>query len=357
MLHHPIQIGTFTVPGNIFVAPVAGYSDAAYRSICLELGADFSFTELISSEALVRNSEKTEILLKRFDNETTYAIQLFGKNPQTMAKAAQFVYRQYHPAIIDINCGCPVQKVVKTGAGSALMRTPGTAADIVKAIKDSVPIPVTVKMRLGWDENTINYLDFAEAVTTAGADALTLHARTRAQGYSGKADRSAFFKLAYQVSCPVIASGDIFTVYDVLEILQNPNQGKPVQGIMVARGMMGRPFFFKEIVDTLTTIDKLESQNNNHSENISLYQVLNRKVSNRMSNTMVSSTNQEIVAIALKHLLLMIDLYGEKQACIEFRKHICAYLKGTPRGAALRQQAVHYTSLQDYQQIFSLWLQ
>ncbi len=379
MLHHPVQIGTFTVPGNIFIAPVAGYSDAAYRSICLELGADFSFTELISSEALVRNSEKTEILLRRFDNETTYAIQLFGKNPQVMASAARFVYEHYHPAIIDINCGCPVPKVVKTGAGSALMRTPGTAADIVKAIKDSVPLPVTVKMRLGWDENSINYLDFAEAVTKAGADALTLHARTRAQGYSGKADRSAFFKLAYQVSVPVIASGDMFTVNDVIDVLNNTNHGKPVQGVMIARGMMGRPFFFKEIADALKTIDALDVQNNflpenqslyqvsgkvpktenKHAENTFLkslyqenksqYQVSNKEVSNKMSN-------KEIIAIAQKHLLLMIDLYGEKQACVEFRKHICAYLKGTPGGAALRQQAVHCTSLQDYQHIFSLWL-
>ncbi|HON87875.1 MAG TPA: tRNA-dihydrouridine synthase [Spirochaetales bacterium] len=372
MLHHPVQIGTFTVPGNIFIAPVAGYSDAAYRSICLELGADFSFTELISSEALVRNSEKTEILLKRFDNETTYAIQLFGKNPQVMAAAARYVYEHYHPAIIDINCGCPVPKVVKTGAGSALMRTPGTAADIVKAIKDSVPIPVTVKMRLGWDENSINYLNFAEAVTKAGADALTLHARTRARGYSGIADRSAFFKLAYQVSVPVIASGDMFTIEDVIEVLGNPNHGKPVQGVMIARGMMGRPFFFKEITDTLKTIDKLESQETSLPENNSPYQVSNFQVSNfQVPNSLDSkslyqvfnhevsnhrSSNHDVIAVAQKHLLLMVELYGEKQACVEFRKHMCAYLKGTPGGAALRQQAVHCASLQDYQHIFSLWL-
>lgn len=348
MLHHPVQIGTYTVPGNIFIAPVAGYSDAAYRSICLELGADFSFTELVSSEALVRNAAKTEILLRRFDNETTYAIQLFGKNPQIMAKAARFVYEHYHPASIDINCGCPVPKVVKTGAGSALMKTPDTVADIIKAIKDSVPLPVTVKMRLGWDENTRNYLEFAEVVTKAGADALTLHARTRAQGYSGKADRTAFFTLAREASVPVIASGDMFTVNDVIEVLSNPNNKKPVQGVMIARGMMGRPFFFKEIVDALTVIDTHDGTKDDQHENKALCREVNRQT--------YQPSCQEIVAIAQKHLMLMIDLYGEKQACVEFRKHICAYLKGVPGGAALRQQAVHCISQQDYQYIFSLWL-
>lgn len=352
MLHHPVKIGTFTVPGNIFIAPVAGYSDAAYRSICLELGADFAFTELISSEALVRNSEKTDILLRRFENETNYAVQLFGKDPKVMAEAAYIVHKRYNPAIIDINCGCPVPKVVKTGAGSALMRTPGTAADIVKAIKDKVPVPVTVKMRLGWDEQSVNYLEFAECVINAGADALALHARTRAQGYSGKADRSAFFALAYRVSIPVIASGDMFTVQDVIDVLSEPNNGKPVQGVMIARGMMGRPFFFKALAVSLHAMDSNKSEQLVSSmRGTSCFQTSWFQVCN-----VTNIEKKEIVQTAQKHLHLMIELYGERQACKEYRKHICAYLKGVPGGAFLRQRAVQCTSLQDYDVLFTSWL-
>ena len=334
MLHHPVQIGSYIVKGNIFLAPVAGYSDAAYRSICLGLGADFAFTELVSSEALIRDSSKTELLLRRFDNETDYAVQLFGRNPSVMAKAAAIAFQTWHPALIDINCGCPVPKVVKTGAGSALMKTPELAAEIVGAIKAAVPVPITVKMRLGWDEHSINYLEFADKLVAAGADALALHARTRKQGYSGTADRNAFFALARHVDVPVIASGDMFSVHDVIDVLSRDNEGRPVQAIMLARGIMGKPFLFRELRRALDAADAGLAQDQAQEDTIG---------------------RDEIIRTAERHLALMTELYGEARACVEFRKHMCAYLKGVQGGAALRNRAVHAESWAEYKELFELW--
>jgi tRNA-dihydrouridine synthase B len=242
-LHHPVRVGDVEIPGNIFLAPVAGYSDAAYRSVCVEEGADFCYTEMVSSEALVRDHPKTQTLLERAPNEGSYAIQLFGSQPAVLARAAGMVVA-WKPLLVDLNCGCPVPKVVKTGAGSALLREPARLEAVCQAMSralEGTGIPLTVKIRLGWDEANINWRDSSRAAVSGGAAAVTLHARTRAQGYSGKADWSALAELVAYLGLPVFGSGDVFSGADARRMIVETG----VAGVMIARGAMGNPFVFQ----------------------------------------------------------------------------------------------------------------
>jgi len=324
-LHVPVRIGSYTTRGNLFLAPVAGYSDAAYRSVCADAGCDLAFTEMVSSEALTRGHVKTNVLLGREDNEPDYAVQLFGSSPDTMARAAEIVAGRWNPAVIDVNCGCPVPKIIKSGAGSALLREPQRIKDIVTAMVRAVDTPVTVKIRLGWDSGSINYLETASAAVAGGASAVTLHARTREQGYSGKADRSAFYALAAAVHVPVFASGDLFSARDASEILSGGDDGSRVAGIMFARGAMGDPFIF------------------------------NRTLSLLRGEPELVVTTEARLKVASRHLEISIRHYGEKTACVEFRKQACSYLKGTPGGAELRRIAVQCATLTDYTEFFRAW--
>ncbi len=325
-LYHPVQIGSYTSRGNLFLAPVAGYSDAAYRSICIDAGCDLAYTEMVSSEAITRDSAKTEALLQRAENETEFAVQLFGSNPDTMARAAVLVQKGWNPSIIDINCGCPVPKVIKTGAGSALMRDKVRLAAIVGAMHEAVSTPITVKIRLGWDDSAINYLDVAAAAVEAGAAALTLHARTREQGYSGRADRKAFYALAAVLPVPVFASGDLFSPEDARDILSgNAENSQPVAGVMFARGIMGDPFLFTKTRARLRGEDL---------------------------PPMDSALRLET---AHRHFLLSLRFYNEHTACVEFRKHACAYLKGIQHGAELRNLVVHCSNPPQYENFFATW--
>lgn len=324
-LHQPVRVGRYMTRGNLFLAPVAGYSDAAFRSVCADAGCDLAYTEMVSSEALTRGHLKTEVLLAREDNEAEYAVQLFGASPDVMAHAARIVADRWGPAIIDINCGCPVPKIVKTGAGSALMRTPERIRQIVEAITAEVPTPVTVKIRLGWDSDSINYLEAAELAVRGGAAAVTLHARTREQGYAGTADRSAFYTLAAALDVPVFASGDLVSAGAAVDILSGGSEGARVAGVMFARGAMGDPFIFTKARAAL--LGEPEPQ---------------IAVADR-------------IAAARKHLAISIRSYGEHVACVEFRKQACSWLKGTPGGAELRRLAVSCISVSEYQGFFEAW--
>jgi len=323
-LHRPVRIGSFETRGNLFLAPVAGYSDAAFRSVCADMGCDLAFTEMVSSEALVRDSRKTEVLLERAGNEQAYAVQLFGANPDVMAAAARIVVERWRPALLDVNCGCPVPKIVRSGAGSALMRDLPRMAAIVAVMRDAVDVPVTVKIRLGWDDGSMNYLEAAAAAVGAGAAAVTLHARTRIQGYSGTVDAGAFGRLAGAVPVPVFASGDMFEPADALAALDG-SRGTPVAGVMLARGAMGNPFLFAR------TAAALEGR----------------------PEPVITPAMR--AAIARRHFGLSLGLYGERLACAEFRKQACAYLKGTPGGAALRARAVACSSAAEYEAFFEAW--
>ncbi|MBU0926784.1 MAG: tRNA dihydrouridine synthase DusB [Spirochaetes bacterium] len=325
-LHVPVRIGSFQARGNLFLAPVAGYSDAAFRSVCADQGCDLAFTEMVSSEALTRGHLKTEVLLAREDNEPDYAVQLFGSDPGVMARAAEIVAERWKPAVIDVNCGCPVPKIVKAGSGSALMRDPGRIRAIVAAMSAAVDVPVTVKIRLGWDDSSINYLEAAAAAVEGGAAAVTLHARTRERGYAGTADRPAFYRLAAAVPVPVFASGDLFSAAAAVDILSGGSEGAPaVAGVMFARGAMGDPFIFARARAALEGLPE------------------------------PAIGDSARLAAARRHLELSLRHYGERTACVEFRKQACAYLKGMQGGAELRRRAVACSTAEDYAGFFDAW--
>ncbi|MBN2874877.1 MAG: tRNA dihydrouridine synthase DusB [Spirochaetales bacterium] len=324
-LHQPVRVGSYLTRGNLFLAPVAGYSDAAFRSVCADAGCDLAFTEMVSSEALTRGHVKTEALLGREDNEPDYAVQLFGSHPEVMARAAELVAARWKPAIIDVNCGCPVPKIVKTGAGSALLREPGRIRDIVSAMSRAVPVPITVKIRLGWDDESINYLETAAAAVEGGAAAVTLHARTRAQGYAGTAERQAFFRLAEALNVPVFASGDLFSAAAARDLLSEGTEGGKIAAVMFARGAMGDPFIFTR---TRALLEGAEEP-------------------------VIRAADR--IAAARRHLAISIRVYGERTACVEFRKQACSWLKGTPGGAELRRIAVSCATATEYGRFFEAW--
>ncbi len=322
--HHPVRVGGIELTGNLFLAPVAGYSDAAFRSVCVDEGADLCFTEMVSAEALVRGSGKTEALMARAENETRYAIQLFGSKPDVLSRAAELVLR-FGPVLVDLNCGCPVPKIVKSGAGSALMRDPGLVRRIVSAmvgVLGAAGVPVTVKIRSGWDEGSRNFREVAEAALEGGAAAVTLHARTRAMGYSGRASWSEIAQLAAALPVPVFGSGDVFSAADARRMLEETG----CAGVMVARGAMGNPFIFCEARALLEGLPPPELD------------------------------VRERAATARRHLALAARFLGERNACVEFRKQFCSYTRGTAAGSALRAEAVKAASCAEFDLLFERWI-
>jgi len=384
-LYRPIKIGSLELPGNLFLAPVAGYTDRAFRSICAEEGSCFSFTELVSAEALYRNFgryglmdnkltqrhkgteeeenfkikncgqkninvEKNNIsnndslsapprlceksseifsspniisanLVKRGENEKHYAIQLFGGESESIYKAASLL-APLKPDALDINCGCPVPKVVKNGAGSALMRNPANLGRVVEAAvrasRESLGgIPVTAKIRSGWDSASLNYAECARIAVEAGGQMISLHPRTRAQGYGGKSDWRHIADLVTRLSVPVTGSGDLYTPEDARQMLEETG----CAAVMFARGAMGNPFIFSATLSLLET------------------------------GSWETAPFQKRIAAALRHLeMLALDI-GERSACLEMRKQFCAYTKGIPGGAALRDRAVHAETIEEYRKI------
>ncbi len=321
-LFHPVKIGMVTIPGNLFLAPLAGFTDRAFRSICISKGASFTFTEMVSAEALARGSEKTRNLMNRAENEKQLGVQIFLSNADTAKRALPEILKA-NPTVIDINCGCPVPKVVKNGAGSALMQNPKKIEEIITVLTDNTDIPVTVKFRTGWDANSINYLIFAEAAVKGGASLLTMHARTRSQGYSGEADWESLKKLKTNFDIPVIGSGNIFTAKNAVDMLKTTG----VDGVLFARGAIGNPFIFKK------TKEMLLGNHPDDTENI------NKKITT-----------------AMEHLHLSIHYKGETAACREMKKQLCSYTKGVEGAAAIRNRIVHAESIDEYREIFENFL-
>ncbi len=318
-LHHPIKIESVSVPGNIFMAPLAGYTDRAFRSVCFEMGADLTYTEMVSCEALVRNSEKTEGLLEKADSEEYYAVQVFAGSPETAGAAVRKV-NPYKPLVIDLNCGCPVPKIIKSGAGSALMRDTDNLAAIVRAMKDNTDIPVTVKIRTGWDANTLNFLEAAEKAVRAGAAMVCMHARTRSQGYGGTADWNHLKKLKDAMGdLPVLGSGDMFSPEAVKQVLEETG----IDGVMLARGVIGNPFLFREIKHYLQTGEILPPP-----------------------------TPAEKMNTAFRQLKLAVGYKNETTAVNEMKKQMCAYTKGLPGSSEIRNKMVHSDSFDSYQKVF-----
>ncbi|NLM00899.1 MAG: tRNA dihydrouridine synthase DusB [Treponema sp.] len=324
-LYHSVKIDSLELSGNLFLAPVAGYSDRSFRSVCYEHGADFAYTEMVSSEALVRASVKTATIMERAPNEKNLAVQIFGGEEKIMAEATKIVINTVNPQLIDINAGCPVPKIIKTGAGSALTREPERLGKIVKAVCSAVAeteknIPVTVKIRSGWDQKHISFKEAAQAAIENGAKAITLHSRTRAQGYEGKADWSKLAELVQMFSntnIPIFGSGDVFTPEDCKRMLEETS----CSAVMFARGAMGNPFIFTQSKQLLQT--------GSYSE---------IPLSLRLKTGM-------------KELNLLIEDIGEKAACREMRKRFCGYTKGISGAAEIRKQIVACSSVQDYENV------
>ncbi len=307
---------------NLVLAPLAGYTDKAFREICSLYGSDSTVSEMVSAEGLARDSIKTMELMEKYDGEKKLTVQLFAPSADPITRAIPLLKRSNIDAI-DINCGCPVPKVVKTGAGSALMQTPERIGEIVRVLKDNFDIPISVKFRLGWDWNTINYLEVAHIAVDNGATALTLHARTRSQGYEGKADKEAFGILSKEFkdsNIALFASGDIFTPEDAKEAVEKYS----MTGVMFARGAIGNPFIFKETREYLKT------------------------------GTYTLPTIEERIATALRHYDLMVRYYGERVASHGMRKHAMAYVKGIKKSSECKNALSKAETREDYEKALSL---
>lgn len=317
-LYHPIQLNNqVSLPGNLFLAPMAGFTDKAFRDICVQWDCELAYTEMVSSEGVIRDSVKSINIAERSEYETIFAIQLFGHDPETMAKSTEWC-EQLGPAFIDINCGCPVPKVIKSGSGSALMKNPENIAAIVKAMTNVTDIPITVKLRSGWDTSSINFLECADAAVSNGAALVGLHPRTRVQGYAGNANWDHIKTLKKHISVPVIGSGDLFTPEDTKRMIEYTG----CDGVMVARGAVGNPFIFRQAKELLS------------------------------GKPMSDISIEERVEAAKNHIDRAIHYKPEWRALKEIRKQLCGYVKGLPGAAQIRNQVVTCTSREAYFEVF-----
>ncbi len=305
----------FSTP-KILLAPMAGVSDKVYRSMALDYGADLSYTEMVSATGLSYGSKETKSLLEPDAREQSLAVQLFGHDPQIMAREAQVVsdYLGDKLALIDVNMGCPVKKVIKKGEGSALLKEPKLAYEIIKAMTDAVDVAITAKIRMGFTHETENYLSFARMLEDAGLAAVGLHGRTTGQGYKGKADKSCVSKLADALSIPVIASGDVYTPEDVKEYID-----LGASGVFFARGSYGNPFVFEQSHEYLTT------------------------------GTYSPVSLEEKIEAAREHIRRAFD---EGIHSGRMRKVCAWYLKGIPEANYWRSKSMHASTKEDFYQVF-----
>lgn len=315
-----VKIGTVEINGRFTLAPMAGVSDFAFRKICSELGAALTVTEMISSKALVYNDAKTKELLFIPDDEHPCAVQIFGHEPAVMAEAAKIAVSESGADILDINMGCPVGKIVKSGDGSALMKTPDLAAEIVEAVCNAVDVPVTVKFRKGFDGGSVNAVEFAAIMEKAGASAVAVHGRTRAQMYSGRADWDIIKEVKKKVSIPVIANGDIFSAEDAVHILNYTGADLAMAG----RGTFGNPWLFMQ-ANALEEEKPLPKQ----------------------------PPLEERMDIALRQIELLASQRGERAACLEARHQTAWYLHGVSHSSYYRQQLVRVESMEDIRKIIA----
>lgn len=300
------KIGNVEIKNQIILAPMAGISNTSYRKIIKEMGAGLIYAEMVSDKAIMYSNEKTFDLLKMDEMERPITQQIFGSDVDSFVAAAKIIEEKMHPDIIDINMGCPVPKVaVRAQAGSALLKDPNKIYEIVKAVVESVSVPVTVKIRSGWDEKHINAVEVAKVCEKAGAKAIAVHARTRAQGYSGKADWSIIKAVKEAVSIPVIGNGDVTTPELAKEMLETTN----CDAVMIGRGVLGNPWLIKECVEYLDKGTKPEP---------------------------VSFL--EKVEMMKKHYQLLLDDKCEKAAILEIRSFIIWYLKGMPKSKEIKNQ-------------------
>lgn len=308
-----MKILNVNINKKVVLAPMAGVSDKAFRELCVKFGAGYTATEMVSSNGISYLNKKTLDLMSISEKERPCGIQIFGDTPETMAKAAEFALTQ-NPDIIDINMGCPAPKVNKSGGGAILMKNPDLCFKIVKAVRERISIPLTVKIRKGWDDKSVNAVEIAKICEEAGANAITIHGRTREQMYKPFVDLEIIKKVKEAVKIPVIGNGDIFCAKDALNMLEKTG----CDLIMVGRGAIGNPFIFKEI---------------------------NCAIENK---PYTPPTLEEKINTMTEHIKNLCNYKGEYIGMKEARRHICMYIKGIPSANKFRNEACKLQTFKEY---------
>ena len=306
----PLKIGALTLTHNVLLAPLAGITNLPFRTLCRREGASLAFTEMVSVNGLVREGAKTLALLKSSPEDRPLGVQLFGETAEQLAEAARMV--EDYGDLLDINMGCPVRKVVGTGAGSALLQDPAKVAAIIRAVRAVTTLPLTIKIRSGWHCGDNNYLEIGKIAEAEGCDAVTLHPRSRSQMFGGHADWSHISRLKECLSIPVIGSGDLFTPGECLRMLSETG----CDGVMVARGGLGAPWIFRQVLE----LDQ---------------------------GALSPVTNQKRAATIRQHLELYSCQYGEAVAVREMKKHIGWYARGFSGASDIRRDANSARSMVD----------
>ena len=313
------KIGNVEIKNKVVLAPMAGISNSAFRTIAKEMGAGLIYAEMVSDKAITYGSQKTKDMLYMTDFERPISQQIFGSDKESFVIAAKYIYENMKPDIIDINMGCPVPKVaLKNQAGSALLKSPDKVYEIVKAVVDAIPIPVTVKIRSGWDFNSINAVEISKKIEEAGAKAICIHPRTRSQGYSGNADWNIIKQVKESVSIPVIGNGDIKSCYDAKRMLDETN----CDAMMIGRGCLGNPWLIKQCVDYL-----------------------------ELGVEPRGITKEDKLNMIDKHFDYLLKTKVEKVAVLEMRSHIEWSLKGIPGAAKVKDDIFKTKDINKIKQI------
>lgn len=306
------KIGNITIKNQIVFAPMAGVSNKSYRTIIKKMGAGLIYSEMISTMGIKYNSKKTLELLKINEEERPITIQIFGNDIETFVESAKYIEENIKPDIIDINMGCPVPKIaLKNQAGSALLKNPQKIYEIVSSVVKNTITPITVKIRSGWDNEHINAIEVAKMCEKAGAKAICIHARTRSQGYTGKADWNIIKQVKENVNIPVIGNGDIKTIYDAKRMLEETK----CDAIMIGRATLGNPWIIKECVEYIEHNKIIEKPN-----------------------------NEEKLKMIIKHYNLLKQNTNEKQALLEIRSHALWYIKGMNKSKEIKQKIMETKS-------------
>jgi nifR3 family TIM-barrel protein len=310
-----LKIKDLEIKNNVVLAPMAGICNSAYRTIIKDMGCGLIYAEMVSDKAITYGSKKTIDMLYMTDYERPIAQQIFGSDKESFVLSAKYIYENMKPDIIDINMGCPVPKVaVRAQAGSALLKSPDKVKEIVEAVVKSVPVPVTVKIRSGWDDKSINAVEIAKIVEKAGASAITVHPRTRAQGYSGHANWNIIKQVKEAVSIPVIGNGDIKSCYDAKRMLDETG----CDAVMIGRGVLGNPWLIKECIDY---------------------------IEKGIEPTKISV--QSKIDMIKHHIDLLRKTKCDKLALLEIRSHATWYLKGINNSSGLRSEICHATTIEE----------
>ena len=314
MLLKPIQIGNLELKSNIFIAPLAGYTNLPTRLIYRPQGAGIAYAEMVSALGLKFSFDKSASLIDSNERDTPLGIQLFGPDSESILNAFLKV-KEYDFDLVDINCGCSVRKILKSNAGATLLKDPESIRKIILNLKENTDKPVTIKIRSGWDEPSLNYLEVLDAAQSAGADLITFHPRTRSMLFKGKADWVKIKEMKERARIPIIGNGDIFSGDDAVRMMNETG----CDGIMLARGLIENPFLVEEVKAALS------------------------------GESYVMPAEDRRLDMLLKHCHVMIDYYGERKGIVDFRKFIRGYLKGLPEVSQIRQMLNQVDSCIDFE--------